>query len=134
MYRYLGRNQTGYDSSRTYSIDNEFFPALLFDPHPNGFVIPKYISQNTWSISTNVKLPTNREDIAFYSILQQAALLKSRQITALELTQLYLNRIKRHDVTLLSVNTITEERALAQARKVDAEIAAGKPQALVSNG
>lgn len=125
MYRYLGRNQTGYDSSRVYVIDNEIFPALFFDPHPNGFVIPKELSLNGWAIPIDVKLPTNKEEIAFYSILQQAALLKTQQITAVELTEIYLTRIKKYDATLLSVTTITEERALAQAKKADAEIAAG---------
>ena len=73
----------------------------------------------------------NKEEIAFYSILQQAALLKSRQITALELTKIYLNRIKKYDGTLLSVTTVTEERALAQAKRVDKEIAAGNYKGLL---
>src|SRR5437879_7538587 len=39
---------------------------------------------------------------------------------------MYLQRLKKYDPTLKFVVTLTEERALAQARKADAEIAAGK--------
>ena len=131
MYRYLGRNQTGYDSSRVYAIDNEVFPALLFDPHPNGFVIPKQQTPNHWKIAEGVTLPKDEAAIAFYTIPQLAALLQSRQITAEALTKIYLNRIKKYDGTLQAVTTLTEDRALAQAKKVDAEIAAGNYKGLL---
>src|SRR5206468_9221777 len=42
------------------------------------------------------------------------------------LTEMYLGRLKKYDATLKFVVTLTEERALAQAKKADAEIAAGK--------
>ncbi len=131
MYRYLGRNQEGYDSSRVYAIDNEVFPALLFDPHPNGFVIPKKQIPNNWEVAKGVTLPANKEAIAFYSIPQLAALLQTRQITAEALTKIYLDRIKKYDRTLQAVTTLTEERALTQAKKVDAEIAAGNYKGLL---
>jgi Asp-tRNA(Asn)/Glu-tRNA(Gln) amidotransferase A subunit family amidase len=43
-----------------------------------------------------------------------------------ELTRLYLDRLKRFDPTLLCVTTLTEARALRQAEAADAEIAAGR--------
>lgn len=131
MYRYLGRNQAGYDSSRIYAIDKEVFPALLFDPHPNGFIIPKKQIPNNWEIIKQVPLPANKEAIAFYNIPQLAALLQSRQITVEELVKIYINRIKKYDRTLQAVTTLTEGRALAQAKKVDAEIAAGNYKGLL---
>jgi Asp-tRNA(Asn)/Glu-tRNA(Gln) amidotransferase A subunit family amidase len=39
---------------------------------------------------------------------------------------MYLRRLKKYDPTLKFVVTLTEERGLAQAKKADAEIAAGK--------
>ena len=50
----------------------------------------------------------------------------SRKITSLALTQMYLARLKRYDSKLHFVITLTEDRALAQAKAADAEIAAGK--------
>ncbi|MEM1121601.1 MAG: amidase [Bacteroidota bacterium] len=126
MYRYLGRNASGYDSLRNYTLDNEVFPALLFDPHPDGFVLQKSQEAIAWELPEAVSLPTNREELAFYTISQLAYLLKNRQITSEELTRLYLNRIKKYDNVLLSVTTITEERAIAQAKAADREIAAGQ--------
>ena len=131
MYRYLGRNQAGYDSSRVYAIDNEVFPALLFDPHPDGFIIPKAQNPINWEETKPISLPANKEALAFYGIRQLAALIESRQITAEELTKLYIDRIKKYDSTLLAVTAITEVRALAQAKQVDAEIAAGNYKGLL---
>ena len=125
MYRYLGRNADGYDSLRTYTLDNDIFPALLFDPHPNEFIIPKEQKEIKWAVAANVTLPANEEEIAFYSIAQLAALIQTKQISVEKLTTLYLNRIKKYDSTLLAVTAITEERAMQQAKKADQEIAAG---------
>ena len=95
MYRYLGRNQAGYDSSRVYSIDKEVFPALLFDPHPDGFIISKAQIPINWGKIEQIALPTDKETLAFYSIRQLAGLIQSRQITSEELTKLYIDRIKK---------------------------------------
>jgi Asp-tRNA(Asn)/Glu-tRNA(Gln) amidotransferase A subunit family amidase len=66
------------------------------------------------------------EDLAFATILEMSLLLRARRFTSLALTQMYLERLKRYDSKLHFVITLTEERALAQAKKADEEIAAGK--------
>ncbi|RMH75023.1 MAG: amidase, partial [Calditrichaeota bacterium] len=73
-----------------------------------------------------VELPQNREDLAFYSVAELAALIKSRKISSLELTRFFLERLKKYGPRLECVITLTEELALEQARRADAEIAAGK--------
>src|SRR5690606_30513247 len=55
-----------------------------------------------------------------------AVLIRTRQVTPGELTRMYLDRLKRHGPTLEAVVTLTEERALEQAARMDAEIAAGR--------
>jgi len=124
MYQYLGRNKRGYDTLRTYETANETFPAMVFDPHPAGFEIPKAQTNAPFIIPENVALPNNKEELAFYSIPQLASLLKNRKLTSVELTQLYIDRIKRYDGQLQSVINLTEELGMAQARKADQEIAA----------
>jgi Asp-tRNA(Asn)/Glu-tRNA(Gln) amidotransferase A subunit family amidase len=57
--------------------------------------------------------------------MRLGALLRAGQVTSLELTEMYLRRLKRYDPLLRCVVTLTEERALAQARQMDAELAAG---------
>jgi Asp-tRNA(Asn)/Glu-tRNA(Gln) amidotransferase A subunit family amidase len=70
--------------------------------------------------------PARIEDLAFAPVTELAAQLRARHITSLALTQMYIDRLKRYDPTLHFVITFTEERAIAQAKAADAEIAAGK--------
>jgi Asp-tRNA(Asn)/Glu-tRNA(Gln) amidotransferase A subunit family amidase len=58
-------------------------------------------------------------------VTELAALVRTRRVGAVELTRLYLERLRRHDPRLACVVSYTEERALAQAERADREIAAG---------
>jgi Asp-tRNA(Asn)/Glu-tRNA(Gln) amidotransferase A subunit family amidase len=57
--------------------------------------------------------------------MELAALVKSKQITSLELTQFFLARLKKYDPILKVVITLTEERAIDRAHQADKEISAG---------
>ena len=131
MYNYLGRNLSGYDSLRNYTVGREVFPALLFDAHPIGYQMPIQELPFHWDDLKDIRLPSNREEIAFYTIRELAALIQTKKITSEELTQLYLNRIKKYDSQLQAVVTLTEDLALRQARQADQEIAAGNYKGLL---
>ena len=126
LYRYLQDNKAGYDSLRKYSLPDDTFPALLFDPHPQGFQFPEKQQNPDFRIPEGVTLPTDLNQLAFYSIPQLASLIKSRQLSAEALTRMYLERIKRYDGQLKSVITLTEDLAIQQAIRADREIAAGR--------
>ena len=51
--------------------------------------------------------------------------IEQRQLSSVRLTQIYLDRLRRFNPQLRCVITLTPERALAQARHADAEIATG---------
>lgn len=70
--------------------------------------------------------PASDEDLAFLSVSELAALVRTKKINSLKLTKLYLARLKRFDPLLKCVVTLTEELALQQAERADGEIAAGK--------
>ena len=70
--------------------------------------------------------PHRIEDLAFATVETLSELLAARKITSLALTKMYLDRLKRYDAKLHFTITLTEERALAQAKKADEEIAAGR--------
>lgn len=126
MYHYLGRNKRGYENLREYQVDNETFPALTFNPHPSGFEMPTGQQQILQpEVSNHIVLPATDEEIAFLNIPELASLIKARKITSERLTNIYLERIEKHDGQLQSVITVTKELALKQARKADKEIAAG---------
>lgn len=74
----------------------------------------------------NLKKPATPEDLAFLSVRELGALLRSKQVTSMELTQLYLQRLKAYGDKLLCVVTLLEDKALAAARQADKEIAQGK--------
>src|SRR5207247_579723 len=73
-----------------------------------------------------VKLPANFDDLAFYSVGELGALIKSRQISSEKLTRFFLERLRKYGPKLECVVTLTEDLALQQASRADAEIAAGK--------
>ncbi|MCU0426290.1 MAG: amidase [Candidatus Kapabacteria bacterium] len=125
----VNANLAAYTEVRTATLPNSIPPAFVFNPIPPGFVLPTKGNFQTSSVSA--ALPENREDRAFYSIGELAALIKARKITSLELTTLYLNRLKQYGNSLLCTVTLTEERALEEARRADAEIAKGKYRGLL---
>ena len=126
MQSYLNRNLRGYDSLRHYSIPHETFPALVFDHHPRGFIIPEIEDTLIIQRQDSVEVPEDKNELAFYTIPQLASLIQSGKITSLELTKLYLERLKKYNPTLQCAITITEELALEQAAKADKEIANGE--------
>jgi Asp-tRNA(Asn)/Glu-tRNA(Gln) amidotransferase A subunit family amidase len=71
-------------------------------------------------------LPSNDEDIAFAPVTRLARWIEKRELTSTRLTQIYLERLKRFNPQLRCVITLTGDLALAQAKKADQEIAAGK--------
>ena len=67
------------------------------------------------------------EETAFLPVTHLAEIIRTKQITSVELTEMYLDRLKRYGPTLNCVVTLTEERGRRQAREADREIAAGRP-------
>jgi Asp-tRNA(Asn)/Glu-tRNA(Gln) amidotransferase A subunit family amidase len=114
------------DALRNIPLSNSVPPALLFDPIPTGVHLDTRRRKFKMSSPGKVTMPANREDLAFYSVGQLAALIRSRQLSSEALTRLYLERLKRYGPKLECVITLTEDVALEQARRADAEIAAGK--------
>ncbi|MCB1097073.1 MAG: amidase, partial [Verrucomicrobiae bacterium] len=66
------------------------------------------------------------EDLAFLPVASLSRLVRTRKVTSLELTRLYLGRLKRYDEVLKCVVNLTEDLALQQAARADEEIAAGR--------
>jgi Asp-tRNA(Asn)/Glu-tRNA(Gln) amidotransferase A subunit family amidase len=76
-------------------------------------------------------LPARDEDIAFASAIQLSRWISARRITSERLTKIYLERLEKYDKQLHCVITLTADHALEQARKADAEIAAGHYRGLL---
>ena len=115
-----------FEAMRRFPLSNGVPPALQFNPLPVGFKFETARKRFKASSPRNVNLPAKRDDLAFYSVGELAALLKTRQISSEELTRFYLDRLKRYGPKLEGVVTLTESLALQQASRADREIAAGK--------
>lgn len=126
LYPYLKRNRSGFDSLRKYSLGNDVFPAVRFDPTPFDFTMPKQQNGSQWIIPDNVEIPKPYDLLAFYTIPQLASLIKNQKITSTELTTFFLERLKKYQPALQCTITITESLALEQAKKADEEIKNGK--------
>lgn len=99
------------------TVWHPFLPGESSGPATNRFVRSKLSSAS---------LPANEEDIAFAPVTQLSVWIQQRKLSSERLTQLYLARLQKFNPQLRCVITLTSELALAQARKADQEIAAGK--------
>ncbi len=109
-------------------MKNDVAPAVIFDPVLPGmkFETAKRPPKISAAPATAGSAPKNLENVAFYSVRQLAELVRTKKVSSTALTEMYLERLKRYDPTLHFVITLTEDRAKAQAKEADREIAAGK--------
>lgn len=111
---------------RSIDLPNSIPPAVQFNPIPLGYTKPAGKRSVELSAPKLPQVPTNLEELAFSSVGELAALVKSRKVTSRQLTEMYLSRLKKHGPTLLCVVTVTESLALSQADRADREIAGGR--------
>jgi len=114
-----------FDVIQMQALVNGESPALVFNPLPPGMALPTETRPFRRS-EAEVSRPRTDEDLAFLPVTHLARLIERRDVSSTDLTRLYLSRLKAFDASLHCVVTLTEELALAQARRADAEIAAGR--------
>ena len=110
---------------REVELDNSVAPAIVFNPLPEGMT-PSTERKKLVRSRTTVRTVPRDEELAFLPVTELSELVRTRKVSSMQLTQLYLSRLKKYDPVLLCVVNLTEERALAQARAADAEIARGR--------
>ena len=117
----------GYDALRALDMPNSVPPALQFSPFVG--VAPPAVPAATEAPDEWIGAaarPATDTDLAFAGVAALAHLVRTRQVTSVELTRLALARLERYDADLHAVVTLLPERALAEAARADAEIAAGR--------
>jgi Asp-tRNA(Asn)/Glu-tRNA(Gln) amidotransferase A subunit family amidase len=125
----VGRNLSSFEQLRELNIPLDTEPAITFHPYLPG-KRPKGPSTPGAKMKVTLTPPAARsssiEDLAFLPITSLAPLLQRRDISATELTKMYLARLKKYGPKLNCVVTLTEELALTQAAQADRDIRAGK--------
>jgi Asp-tRNA(Asn)/Glu-tRNA(Gln) amidotransferase A subunit family amidase len=120
------QNLTRYQEWRAIHIPNDVSPPFHFSAIVPGMEINKAKLPFKLSAAPSVKRPANLEDAAFWPIRHLAELLRTKQVTSLELTDMYLTRLHRYNGKLNNVVTFLDDYGRAEAKKADSEIAAGK--------
>lgn len=126
MLQGLESNLQSYEALRAIEIPYEVPPALHFDPAPPSKRPERGSGVVRRSRRPTLLKPGTVEEVAFWPVTDLAELVRTRQVSSEELTRMYLDRLERHGPTLEAVITLTPERALAQARAADREIARGE--------
>ncbi|MES2390546.1 MAG: amidase [Acidobacteriota bacterium] len=119
------------ESIRKLKLANAVAPCMIFDPMPAGAVVKTEKKPAEWGPAPHfggmLTSRTAEEDsLAFATARELGELVRTRRVTSVALTTMYLRRLKRYDPVLHCVITLTEDRAMKQAAAADKEIAAGK--------
>jgi Asp-tRNA(Asn)/Glu-tRNA(Gln) amidotransferase A subunit family amidase len=130
MLRGVERARAQFSTLRSVSIPLDTDPPFAFQPLLPG--TPNPPSQPFVMPATGDPRPFRRlEEAAYWTIPDLAALIRSRRISCVDLTRMYLDRLRRHAPQLNCVVTYTEARALDQARRLDAELSRGRNRGLL---
>src|SRR4051812_12464849 len=85
-------------------LANSISPAIVFDPRPPGKKIesqpPRPMVRSKVALRAR---PADVEELAFLPVTELSELVRLRLVTSLELTQMYLARLKKYDPVLRCV-------------------------------
>ena len=122
VHRYMN----GYRQMREVDLDPNVSPALSFNPALPGANYDRKEEPFRPSRVRAREVPKDLEDLAFWPVTDLGVLLRERRIKSLDLTRMYLERLKKYGPKLKCLVTLTEKRAIAQAKRADEEIRRGK--------
>lgn len=126
MVATLQANLELYRELRRVPIDQDVAPPLHFSPVVPGQRLGGERRAFRPSPQPAVRRPSNLEDVAFWPVTHLSALIATRQVASVELTRMYLDRLRRHDRLLECVVSFTDDLATEEAERADRELAAGR--------
>lgn len=98
MLNSLNNATEGYETIYKMHIPNSVAPAIIFDPLPGGWKLSTTRDPLSPKISAApaiaLRAPKNIEDVAFWNVRALAELVKTRKVSATNLTDMYLERLK----------------------------------------
>jgi Asp-tRNA(Asn)/Glu-tRNA(Gln) amidotransferase A subunit family amidase len=129
IVRGVNRNLESFEALRKVDIPLDTDIPLVFHPYLPGNK-PKPGATPGAPLNVTLTPPAARrasvDDLAFEPATALAPLLRNRDVSATDLTRMYLARLKKYGPKLNCVVTLTEDLALQQAADADREIAAGR--------
>ncbi len=126
MLNGLNRNLNSYKQLRAIDVPNSVVPALTFDPLLPGRRLPTERRPFRLSRQPRMSRPQNLDELAFWPLTRIGELVRTRQVSSVELTRMYIDRLNRYGARLECLITLTDDLAMRLARRADAEIARGQ--------
>jgi Asp-tRNA(Asn)/Glu-tRNA(Gln) amidotransferase A subunit family amidase len=135
MIEGLTEQRDSLEPIRELHLANSVAPSFVFDPVPPGAILDTARrpmkpgpAPDVKSLATGISagLAGSSDHLAFATLRELSELLRTRNVTSVELTRMYLARLRSYDPTLHFVITYTEDRAMKQAAAADSEIASGR--------
>ena len=114
-----------YQYFHSINLKNEVPYPLWYNPVLPNMRVNHHQIAVKFRIPEGISLPKDKNQLPFYSILQLASLLKNKKISSVELTKFFLERMKKYTPVLHCAIEITEDMALKQAARADADFANG---------
>jgi len=112
---------------RRIELEPALAPATQWNPSVPANVRPSQGGDRfVRSDNRNAPLPATDDELAFSPVWQLSRWIEAGQLKSVRLTEIYLRRLERFNEKLRCVITLTREHAREQARRADAEIAAGR--------
>jgi len=108
------------------ALPNSVSPAIVFDPLPPGKKITPEARRPMVRSKVAPRAVPAADELAFLPVTELSELVRRKRVTSVQLTQMYLARLKKYDPVLKCVISLTEDRALRQAHAADAEIGRGQ--------
>jgi Asp-tRNA(Asn)/Glu-tRNA(Gln) amidotransferase A subunit family amidase len=123
----VNRNLDNYEAIRKIDVPLDTEPAIAFHPAQPGFHIKRPGAKTKFRFGKNEPAQFKSvDDLAFATVPQLAELVRTKKVSSVELTKMYLARLKRFGPKLLCVVTLTEELAMKQAQDADNDLKRGK--------
>ncbi len=126
MVNTANQNLTRALSVRAFHIPNDVSPPFHINAIVPGVVVNRIPQPFELGKVSGLKVPGNLEDVAFWPVRHLSELLRTKQVSSVELTRMYLDRLHRYNGQLLNTVTFLDELAMSQAKTADAALAAGR--------
>ncbi|HTQ11655.1 MAG TPA: amidase, partial [Fimbriimonadaceae bacterium] len=125
ILRTVQAGRRGFEAVRKLPIDYTVEPRTLFTPIGGGSEDRPKIDLRPESVGGLDIKKLSDEDLAYLPIPALAALIRTKQLSPVRLSELYLGRLRQYGDKLLCVVTLCEDRARKSAAQAEKEIADG---------
>jgi Asp-tRNA(Asn)/Glu-tRNA(Gln) amidotransferase A subunit family amidase len=123
----VNRSLDSYEVVRKMDVPLDTEPAIVFHPALPGFHVKRAGAKTKFKFGKHEPAQFKSvDDLAFATVPQLAELIRTRKVSSVELTKMYLGRLKRYGPKLLCIVTLTEELAMKQAQDADSDLKGGR--------